>query len=269
MKKIDLTIILCLAACLICFGGCSKSEVEPEKIRDVFEALDIKSSDIKLSDTIYSQMADSWEKWKETDPEKRALSSDRPGNKTEYFESWDEAINYIGIDPWNPLEKADWLEKKNYCGTDAKNYFSDKLFHCCFHASGTYDEDIAFSFLDAGYAMGDIQIVITDYIYTINFLDISPDHYSMIKYYQFYKENGNAMAVESVNSDFGYTCMVGVDSTQQDVGISIKLYKDGELKYEIRMVSSGDIENLEILKEAFNKVCTELSIPLEYDVVFK
>jgi hypothetical protein len=117
--------------------------------------------------------------------------------------------------------------------------------------------------------MGDIQIVITDYIYTINFLDISPDHYSMIKYYQFYKENGNAMAVESANSDFGYTCMVGVDSTQQDVGISIKLYKDGELKYEIRMVSSGDIENLDILKEAFNKVCTELSIPLEYDVVFK
>ena len=58
MKKTDLTIILCLAACLICFGGCSKSEVEPEKIRDVFEALDIKSSDIKLSDTIYSQMAD-------------------------------------------------------------------------------------------------------------------------------------------------------------------------------------------------------------------
>ena len=249
MKKTDLTIILCLAACLICFGGCSKGEGEPEKIHDVFEALDIKSSDIKLSDTIYSQMADSWEKWKETDPENRALSSNRPGNKTEYFESWDEAINYIGI--------------------DVKDFFTGKFYHCRFHASGTYDEDIAFAFLGTGYAMGDIIVGFTDYIYSINFLDIPPDHYSIVKYYQFYKENGNAMAVESTDSDYGYNCMVGVDSTQWDVGISIKLYKDGELRYEIQMVSSGDIENLDILKEAFNKVCTELSIPLEYDVVFK
>ena len=92
-------------------------------------------------------------------------------------------------------------------------------------------------------------------------MDISSDTYSMIKYYQLFKENDTIRVQENTAKEQGYNCVLGVQKNAKSIAIILKFYNNDELKYEIRMISS---ESIDTLKETFDKICTELSIPLDY-----
>ena len=233
---------------------------------DIIEALDTDSKEVKLSDTIYSSIVEEWENWKSLDTAARVMAAHYPGNETKFFESWDDAVGYIGIVPWNPFENVDWLEKRNYAGADIKDFDTGVLNHCCFNVNGNSDGDIGYASLQTGYAIGKIRVVMVDYIYANNYLDTIIDQYTMTKYYKLYKENGSILAHECVSTDQDYNCIVGVLKSEKAISIRMKFYKNDEIKYEIYMVSLEDLEKLE---DPFNKVCAELSIPFEYVTVLQ
>lgn len=279
MRKKSSFLLIYLTVGIMLLTGCGKSEkaVEPaEQVKpneqaeqeepivlayDIIEALNADVSDIKISDTIYTSIVEDWEKWKSIDTEARALAGDMPGDKDIYFGKWNEAVDYIGIIPWNPFEGVDWVKKRNYVGTKGGK-------HCHFFAAGTADGELGFSFLSAGYAMDKVKIILTDYIYTINFKDVIPDQCTMVKYYQLYKENDSIKIRENTGADQDYNCMVGlwINEWSTAFSLDLKFYKDDELKYEIQLTS---LESIEKLEEPFDKICTELSIPLKYNAVIE
>ena len=66
----------------------------------------------------------------------------------------------------------------------------------------------------------------------------------------------------------GNRCLVGLWINEWSTAFSLylKFYKDDELKYEIQLTS---LESIEKLEEPFDKICTELSIPLKYNAVIE
>ncbi|MBQ6024704.1 MAG: hypothetical protein IJL20_03725 [Lachnospiraceae bacterium] len=254
-KKTRSIILLCCVICVLWITGCTKRE------EDIFDALDINTSDIRLSDKIYSQIEEDWAYWNTAGPDARSLLGHMPGNITEYFENWSDAVNYIGFEPWNPLEDLNWLEKKNYVANDVKDSITGILYHCECHVDGDQEGKIGFSDLITGYTYNKIRIQFNNYISTKNFMDISSDTYSMIKYYQLFKENDTIRVQENTAKEQGYNCVLGVQKNAKSIAIILKFYNNDELKYEIRMISS---ESIDTLKETFDKICTELSIPLDY-----
>ncbi len=50
--------------------------------------------------------------------EQSPYSSMSPGGGFRHFPDWNAFVSFLGTEPWNPLEYADVLEKKNFSGTD-------------------------------------------------------------------------------------------------------------------------------------------------------
>ena len=248
MRKKQAIIAICLIVSIFCLSGCD-NKIESDVKTAVSEPAVIQTFDIL--DVL--------------DAEAQAVSAKRPGIETKFFESWNDAVEYIGIVPWNPFENADWLEKMNCAGADIKDPDTGVLNHCYLSAYGSDDGDAGYASLQTGYAFGKIRVVIIDYISASNFSD-NLDRYAMIKYYNLYKENGNILARECTGENQDYNCVVGVLNSESAVSVRIKLYKNNEIKYEISIVS---LETKEDLKAPFNRICTELCIPLEYDTVMK
>ncbi|MBR5177458.1 MAG: hypothetical protein IKW90_01500 [Lachnospiraceae bacterium] len=248
MRKKQAIIAICLIVSIFCLSGCD-NKIESDVKTAVSEPAVIQTFDIL--DVL--------------DAEAQAVSAKRPGIETKFFESWNDAVEYIGIVPWNPFEKADWLEKMNCTGADIKDPDTGVLNHCYLSTYGSDDGDAGYASLQTGYAFGKIRVVIIDYISASNFSD-NLDQYAMIKYYNLYKENGNILARECTGESQDYNCVVGVLNSESAVSVRIKLYKNNEIKYEISIVS---LETKEDLKAPFNRICTELCIPLEYDTVMK
>ncbi|MBO4509712.1 MAG: hypothetical protein J5718_00025 [Lachnospiraceae bacterium] len=248
MRKKQAIIAICLIVSIFCLSGCD-NKIESDVKTAVSEPAVIQTFDIL--DVL--------------DAEAQAVSAKRPGNETKFFESWNDAVEYIGIVPWNPFENADWLEKMNCAGADIKDPDTGVINHCCLSTYGSDDGDAGYASLQTGYAFGKIRVVIIDYISASNFSD-NLDQYAMIKYYNLYKENGNILARECTGENQDYNCVVGVLNSESAVSVRIKLYKNNEIKYEISIVS---LETKEDLKAPFNRICTELYIPLEYDTIMK
>lgn len=53
-----------------------------------------------------------------------------------------------------------------------------------------------------------IRILFIDFISTKNFMDISSDTYSMIKYYKLYRENEAIRVQENAAKEQGYNCVL-------------------------------------------------------------
>ena len=186
------------------------------------------------------------------------------GKQSGFFENWNEAVDHIGIELWNPFENADWLKKMNYAGANIKESVTGVLQHCYVYIFDRDGGNIELAHLETGYAYGKTRVVMIDYIKTTSSMDSPSEEYSVVKYYQLVKENGNIKVHEGTAKEQGYNCVVGIRNGQSAVCINMRFYKDDELKYEIRLTSLEDIDNLE---EPFNKVCEELSVPLKYDAI--
>ena len=145
----------------------------PESIPTLFEFIDngetvgLPRSESIFADNMYDAIREDWEKWEAMDEVSRMASSHMAGCGFRYFETWKEAVEFIGVEPWNPLEDADWLEKMNYTGADVRNLFDENMLpHCSVEWIGSKDGKLTFAEITTGYATyGGIRVTVRIELY--------------------------------------------------------------------------------------------------------
>ncbi|MCR5323003.1 MAG: M56 family metallopeptidase [Lachnospiraceae bacterium] len=121
----------------------------------------IARSESIFSDNIYNAIQEDWDRWDEKDEFSKMISSSLPGAGSRYFETWEEAVEFLGVEPWNPLEDADWLQIMNYTGADIKDMFDpDMLPHCSLTWYGTKDNKLSYAEITTGYAVDDVRVTL-------------------------------------------------------------------------------------------------------------
>ena len=127
-------------------------------------------SESGFSENLYDAIHEDWDKWQAMDEFSRMASSHLAGCCHRYFETWEEATEFIGVDLWNPLEHSDLLKKMNYCGTDTKDVYhgGEMLPHCSMEWLGTCDEKLTFAEITTGYAVDDVRVTLRIELYNNN-----------------------------------------------------------------------------------------------------
>ena len=118
---------------------------------------------VEASEAMRQALIDDWQDWMSKTEMQRAISSKRPGSCWKYFGTWAEAVDYLGFEPWNPLETADWLTKMNYAGADVVLPEDPGLMHSYLLWNGENagaDTQVSYYTLTAGYADGKVRVVI-------------------------------------------------------------------------------------------------------------
>lgn len=118
----------------------------------------IGRDELVFSDEMFDAVQEDWDKWDQMDNFSKIASSHSPGYCSRRFETWEEAVKFIGGDIWNPLEDAEWLTKMNYSGTDYKEF--DILPHSSLEWSGTQKNKLTFVSLMTGYAVDGIRVTL-------------------------------------------------------------------------------------------------------------
>lgn len=93
-----------------------------------------------------------WQRWNGLSDMERLLSSKMPGHLIKMFRTWQEAVDYLGLTPFNPFEDCDWLEKKNYTGTDIESE-PGVLNHAYMYYAGDESGRVQYVSLEAGYLL--------------------------------------------------------------------------------------------------------------------
>ncbi|MCR5330938.1 MAG: M56 family metallopeptidase [Lachnospiraceae bacterium] len=126
----------------------------------------IERSEGMFSDNMYDALRENWNRWDEMDTFSRMLSSSTPGHCHTRFETWKDAVEFMGIEPINPLEDADWLEIRNYTGADIRDIFDENMLpHCSVVWGGTKDDKLTYAAITSGYADGDIRVTLEINLY--------------------------------------------------------------------------------------------------------
>ena len=114
-----------------------------------------------FSEELHEKIKANWERWDALSWQQQGLSSTMPGLEYRKFYTWEEATDYIGFVPWNPLEEANWLQKKNTSGTDVLPEGETKLKHAEVRFQGNRDGSLTNVVLQAGYADGQVRVILT------------------------------------------------------------------------------------------------------------
>ena len=127
------------------------------KISDAEKKL---SNHLAASDLVRKALMEDWAAYHSKSEEEKLFSNKMPGWCWEYFNTWKEATAYLGTQLWNPLERADWLEKKNYAGADLGTGLEEGYMHAYLYWGGSEDGNVSYYMLQSGYALGRDRIVI-------------------------------------------------------------------------------------------------------------
>lgn len=147
-------------------NGNSESMIDYDHLYSQNDSEGLNRSEGMFSNNMYDAVREDWDKWEEKDLFSRTASSHTPGFCSGKFETWDEAVKYIGIEPWNPLENADRLKKMNYTGADITDPFNKNMLpHCSAEWIGTKDDKLTFAGLTTGYTDGDIRVTLRIELY--------------------------------------------------------------------------------------------------------
>ena len=166
----------------------------------------IGRSESIFSDNMFNAIQEDWDRWDEKDEFSRMISSSLPGAGSKYFETWQEAVDFIGIEPWNPLEDADWLQIMNYTGADIMDMFNPEMLpHCSLTWYGTKENKLTYAELTTGYAVDDIRVTLKIDLHTV-----SQTEKPGINLSETHHENATAMQADfrHINKDgycFDYT----------------------------------------------------------------
>ncbi|MBO4415664.1 MAG: M56 family metallopeptidase [Lachnospiraceae bacterium] len=145
-------------------GNAGVAEPMPTSLEyiNAVETEGLPRSESIFADGMYDAIREDWDRWEAMDQFSRMASSHLAGAGHKYFETWKEAVEFIGVEPWNPLEDADWLEIMNYTGADVRNLFDENMLpHCSLEWYGTQDDKLIFAEVTTGYATsGGIRVTI-------------------------------------------------------------------------------------------------------------
>lgn len=125
MKILKRTGWLVLPLAVLLLAGCQTEPVQaetpeaqvrvmPRASSDASEGLLIEADVIPVSPEDFSQkfhdrLAEEWAAFDQTSPTDRVLSSHAWGACDSQFDSWSEAVDFVGIPVENPLDAQEWL----------------------------------------------------------------------------------------------------------------------------------------------------------------
>ena len=168
MVKSKKTVLKCLLPALgllvLCIGLAACKDTGGNSTNNSSGTPDSNAvSIVEASEAMRQALIDDWQDWMSKTEMQRAISSKRPGSCWKYFGTWAEAVDYLGFEPWNPLETADWLKKMNYAGADVVMPGDPGLMHSYLSWNGENagaDTQVSYYALTSGYADGDVSVTI-------------------------------------------------------------------------------------------------------------
>ena len=116
-----------------------------------------------VSEKLSEEIKANWASWDAKSQLQQGLSSTMPGSEYMYFWTWENAVEYLGYSPWNPLEEAGFLEKMNTAGTPILPLGGDTLEHAVLRFQGGRDGSLTQISLQAGYSTADgiVRVILT------------------------------------------------------------------------------------------------------------
>jgi hypothetical protein len=308
MKKI--LILLCILILILSFSACSKTEPEtPTSTTDqpspttaeptptvdyddlypgtpVTIAHLLKAEYYGFSQGIYDMIAEDWKQRDAIDEMERMTSSHAPGVCQKSFNTWEEATEFVGVQPWNPLEDKTWLENlkpKQNDGihqngetqqndgiqqtdethqpdgnqTDRQNPNYSTAF------SGTREGELLSLILQSDYYLehGFVNEMIL--LYNPNGTHkawIEDDMVGECVTFSFEVYSGHNKETETVTAD------ILVAHSEYYDAVRLALPKAENYKYFFNITSNNGTEDLAVY---FNKVCEYVGIPLDYEGLMK
>ena len=186
-----------------------------------------------LSERLSEEIQRDWQSWDGMNSMSQGISSKMPGSLRQCFLSWQEATDFLGFAPWNPLEEADWLKKMNTAGTDILSPGKTQIEHSEVRFSGDRDGVLSQVSLSAGYSEGDVRVILTA---------------DMIQRTTYSEDPGQAVSLsESIS---GKETRDGNDNYQ-----AVNLYFDREnIFYSIRLIVVKGSAGGAAMEETYGKV---------------
>ncbi len=218
----------------------------------------------ELSDNISNLIIEDWNQYEQLDNFQRMVSSHMPGWRSMYFATWDEACGWLGVKPWNPLEKADWLEKANCYGETNSNAAITE--HCHVEGQGRKDGTVEFAAMDAGYNYDGVRVVIKHILAgEIDFApveDADEEKVNLGFTITVSDENGSERIV---NKGLGYDCTAVRRHTDIYDALELHFYKNDKSALVIIMTGYNGPEKV---AEAFDRISRYIGLNLTAETIF-
>ncbi len=304
MKKF--LILLCILILILSLSACSKTEPEtPTSITDqpspttaeptpavdyddlypgtpVTIAHFLKAEFYGFPQTIYDMIAEDWKQRDAMDEMERMTSSHAPGVCGKSFSTWEEATEFVGVHPWNPLEDKTWMEDlkpEQIDGTQQNDVAQQN--DATQQTDGTHQPGVNqidrqnpnYSATFSGTREGELLSLIlqSDYYLEHGFVNemillynpngthkawIEDDMVGECVTFSFEVYSGHNKETETVTAD------ILVAHSEHYDAVRLALPKAENYKYFFNITSNNGTEDLAVY---FNKVCEYVGIPLDYD----
>ena len=316
MKKF--LILLCILIQILSLSACSKIEPDPPTSHtlqpspttaeptpavdydDLYPGTPVtidhflKAEFYGFSQDIYDMIAEDWKQRDAMDVMERMTSSHAPGVCQKSFNTWEEATEFVRVQPWNPLEDKTWMEDlkpEQIDGTQQNDVAQQN--------DGTQQNDVAqqndatqqtdgthqpdgnqtdrqnpnYSATFSGTREGELISLIlqSDYYLEHGFVNemillynpngthkawIEDDMVGECVTFSFEVYPGHNKETETVTVD------ILVAHSEYYDAVRLALPKAENYKYFFNITSNNGTEDLAVY---FNKVCEYVGIPLDYD----
>lgn len=185
--------------------------------------------DADFSQELHQILEDDWADWWAKSEMERMISSTLPGAPYREYETWAEGTAFLGVEPANPLEEADWLERAASDGTLEGAQMVMK--HCRVSFGGNADGQVVTASLRAGYRSGDIRVTLRVELRTEYAGETAGDGSQDIETGTVWPEAVNLTSNSFVMPDGQAAALVISQSRREDSYVSIDAYfiQDGLL----------------------------------------
>lgn len=109
-----------------------------------------------FSDALHEAMRQDWATWYAMAKSAQMIQSKAPGFIWRSFETWYDGVEFLGLEPDNPLETSDAFEKKNWTGTDVAE--DGRLLRAYVSADGDAEGELTNATIRTGYMRGNVRV---------------------------------------------------------------------------------------------------------------
>ena len=168
--------------------------------------------------------------------------------------SWKDLVQFLGFEPWNPLEGQNWVTLGNYNGNNLTE--SGIINHCLFDCSVPQKGSIAYAYVQSGYYCGNVGITVTSYLGNKK-LELS-------KQGSHFCEEIEIITSPELSENI-FDCFLVSKKLKECISIEIVIGKEGQKISVIKMETDNDPDEL---KTVYGKICILLGIETGFEKVF-